>query len=636
MESAHEWSGELIQGMEVTIVEVGTLLTRDNWDFPFALTPIFPEEVFMSGEFDREQRPTIGLNSTMTRRMFVGVAAGAVAFGLLAACETDDDDEPEAVAEPDDDDVDDDEPDDDPEEPEPDDDAEVEVEELEDPEAGEPVGDQPEEVIIAFGVSHLEAAYGLDIQRHVHTIAENKLRHMYEPLVEFDRDLMTINPKLATSWERIDDLTVQFELREGVEFHNGEPFNADAVEFSVLRPLSDETPGWVRDTYAIITDVEVVDDYTVNIITRDPDPALIARMTGFHMNIIAPEWGAQGPEVVETEANGTGPYRFVSWQPGEDLVMERNEDYWGDLPEIERVRCTVIGEPGTRVAALLAGDIHVAKDVPPEDIDRINADERARVRRTIANRVVWWSIRIDPELGDDDPLADARVRQAINYGTDVQGVIDSVLLGMGQQVSTVLAVWHEGFDPTLEPFPYDPDRAQELLEEAGWGDGFDTNFWYIEGRVPKDREIAEALAGQLQQIGINAEPQLREWGVYADLEAATETPGLGFGSWGNWFFDADNTLYALMSCETAEAFDFNHERPYWCQEEFDEYISEARHEIDPERRQELYAEAQRYLHEYPYALYGYQIADIHGVNNWILWDPRPDEFIWAHEMRWNT
>jgi peptide/nickel transport system substrate-binding protein len=590
----------------------------------------------MSDQSNEEPRLTIGLNSRLTRRMFLGFSAGIAALGLLAACGDDDDDDEDVAAEEPAVEDDDEEP-----EPEPDDDdddvpvevREVEVIEFDDPPPGEPVGNHPEELIIAWGVSHLDAAHGLDPQRHVHTIAENKLRHMYEPLAEFDRDLTTINPKLATSWERVDDLRMQFELREGVEFHNGEPFNAEAVRYSVLRPLSDETPGWVRDTYAIIVDVEVIDDYTVNIVTSEPDPALLARMTGFHMNMVPPVWAEQGPEVVESEAFGTGPYKFVSWRPGEDLVMEANEDYWGGAPEIKRVRCTVISEPGTRVAALLAGDVHVAKDIPPEDIDRINADDRARVLRSVSNRVVWWLIATDT---DDDPLADPRVRQAVNYGANVQGVIDSILLGMGQRVSTMLAIWHEGFDPTLEPFPYDPDKARELLEDAGYPDGFDTNFWYIEGRVPKDREIAEALVLELENVGIRAEPQLREWGVYADLQAAAETPGLGFGSWGNWFFDADNTLYVQLSCEAAEARDFNHERPYGCRPEFDELISEARHELDEERRRELYAEAQRYLHEVPAALYGYQIADIFGVNNWVLWEPRHDEFMWAHEMSWNT
>ena len=133
-----------------------------------------------------------------------------------------------------------------------------------------------DELILAWGTSQFQT-HGIDPQLHVGTIAETQLRHMYEPLVKFERDLTTISPCLATAWERLDDLTVQFQLREGVTFHNGEPFNAEAVAYSVMRPLSDETPGDARSTYSIISGVDVIDDMTVNVTTSKPDPALARR-----------------------------------------------------------------------------------------------------------------------------------------------------------------------------------------------------------------------------------------------------------------------------------------------------------------------------------------------------------------------
>ena len=212
------------------------------------------------------------------------------------------------------------------------------VTQYDNPEAGSPSGSKPDELIIVWGAYQF-TTHGIDPQLHVGTVAEAQLRHIYEPLVAFERDLQTISPVLATEWERIDDLTMQFKLREGVTFHDGEEFNAETVRYSILRPLSDETPGDARSTYSIISDVEVVDDYTVNIITSSPDPALLARLTGFHMVMVPPAWIGDDQERLSREGNGTGPYKFTSWSPNEDLVIEANEDYWGGAPWIRMSDC---------------------------------------------------------------------------------------------------------------------------------------------------------------------------------------------------------------------------------------------------------------------------------------------------------
>ena len=582
----------------------------------------------------------------VSRRVFLGGTTALFASALLAACGGDDDDDDEPVATqppaaaPDPTPV----PDDEEEEEEPEDEEDdeedtpaagtervraVDVRSFDDPPAGEPSGSQPEELIMAWGTSQF-AGHGLDPQRHVATIAENQLRHMYEPLVMFERDLLTISPVLATEWERIDDLTMQFKLREGVTFHNGEPFNAEAVRYSILRPLSDETPGDTRSTYAIIEDVEVVDEYTVNVITSSPDPALLARLTGFHTTIVAPEWASGGPDVVARESVGTGPYKFVSWSPNEDLVIEANEDYWGNVPSIKRVRLQTIVEQATRVAALRAGDVHVAKDMPPEEVNDINASGRARALRSVSNRVPFDFMTVT-----EPPLDDPRVRQAINLSANVPGVIDAILLGNGNRVSTIMAPWVFGFDPTLEPYPDDPDRAMELLEEAGYPDGIDISIWHIQGRYPKDREVAEAMAQQMARAGIRCTPELREAATITEMQRAKETPGLIFASWGNWFFDADNSFIPLFGCEQAAAFG-DWRRPYGCNQEFEDLIQEARTELDEERRLELYAEAQQMFYDDAAALFMYHLVDIFGVDNWVKWEPRHDEFMWAHEMEWNV
>jgi peptide/nickel transport system substrate-binding protein len=504
----------------------------------------------------------------------------------------------------------------------------TDVKEFDNPPAGTPEGNKPDELILAWGTSQFQT-HGIDPQLHVGTIAETQLRHMYEPLVKFERDLTTISPCLATAWERVDDLTVQFQLREGISFHNGEPFNAEAVAYSVMRPLSDETPGDARSTYSIIDSVEVVDDLTVNVKTSKPDPALLARMTGFHMVMVAPEWAKGGPDVVSKEANGTGPYKFVSWSPNEDLVVEANEDYWGDVPSIKKVRMTTIVEQATRVAALRAGDVHVAKDMPPEEIDSINQSSRSRAVRAVSNRVPFYFITTEVE-----PFNNPLVRQAINYAANVDGVIEAIVLGNANRVSTIIGPWIFGFDPTLAPYPHDPDKAKELLTEAGYPDGIDIQIWHIQGRYPKDKEVAEAMAQEMSKAGIRCTPELREAATLTDLQKAKETPGLIFASWGNWFFDADNSFIPLFGCESAAQFG-DWRRPYGCNQAFEDVLQAARIELDVEKRKDLYAQAQKIMYDDGAALFMYQLVDMFGVDNWVKWEPRHDEMMWAHEMEWN-
>lgn len=581
----------------------------------------------MTEESSQDRDRLRSINVHLNRRRFIGIGAGAFAAALLAACgggsseetpqssdqgsgsggtaETSSETAPANAAV-----------------------RGVEIPEFDNPPAGSPSGSQPDELIIAYGIDQL-TTHGIDPQLHVATTNEAKLRHMYEPLVKFERDLQTISPHLATEWERLDPLTMQFKLRQGVKFHNGEPFNAEAVKYSVMRPLSDETPGDARSTYSIITDVEIVDDYTVNIKTKSPDPALIARMSGFAMTMVAPKWAAQGPDVVSSEAVGTGPYKFVSWKPNEDLVVEANEDYWGDVPEIKKVRFTTITEQATRVAALRSGQVHIAKDMPPEEIDAINSSGRARIGRAVSNRVPFYFITVEA-----DAYKDKRVRQAINYAANVQGVIDAVLVGNGHRISTVVPIWAFGFDPTLEPYPNDPDKAKQLLSDAGFPDGIDAEIWYIQGRYPKDKEVAEAMAQEMAKGGIRCTPQLRDSTVMTDLQKKKQTPGMVFASWGNWFFDADNTFVPLFGCEAGKQYG-DWRRPYGCNEQFEKIIQDARIELDETKRKELYAQAQRYLYDDGGALFMYQLVDIFGIDNWVDWTPRHDEMVWAWEVKWN-
>ncbi|MGI8687973.1 MAG: ABC transporter substrate-binding protein, partial [Thermomicrobiales bacterium] len=262
---------------------------------------------------------------------------------------------------------------------------------IQNPPPGKPQGNKPSELVLVWGTNQL-TTHAIDPQTHVATIAESILRHVYEPLVKVERDGKTISPLLATAWKRLDDNTMQFTLRQNISFHNGEPFNADSVKYSILRPLDPKNNADARSTYTVIDRVDVVDPYTVNVHTAKPDPALLSRMTGFSMCQVAPKWTEANalPGGVLKTANGTGPYKFVSWSPNQDFVVESNEQYWGGAPQIKNVRMKIIGEQATRVAALRSGEIHVAKDMPPEEVDGINKSGRQTARAVASNRVPYY------------------------------------------------------------------------------------------------------------------------------------------------------------------------------------------------------------------------------------------------------
>ena len=504
---------------------------------------------------------------------------------------------------------------------------------IQNPPPGKPQGNKPSELVLVWGTNQL-TTHAIDPQTHVGTIAESMLRHIYEPLVKVERDGKTISPLLATAWKRLDDNTVQFTLRQNVLFHNGEPFNADSVKYSILRPLDPKNNAAARSTYTVIDRVDVVDPYTVNVRTAKPDPALINRMTGFSMVQLAPKWTEANAEpggVLKT-ANGTGPYKFKSWSPNQDLVVESNEQYWGGAPQIKNVRMKIIGEQATRVAALRSGEIHVAKDMPPEEVDSINKGGRQTARAVASNRVPYYVMDTTKP-----PTDNPKVRQAINYAVDWDSIIQGVLLGNGTRIATVLPPWTVGYDPALKPYPYDPDKAKSLLKEAGVASGVDLNVWYQQGRYMKDKEVAEAFIQQLNKVGIRAKGLLTDPSVLTQKDNAKELDGLIFASWGNWIFDADNMLYSRFSIETRDT--INNAKGAssinYGSTQFNDLITQARYTIDSDKRNQLYAQAQKIMFDDAAALFMYNLTDIYGVDNWVKWEPRFDEMVWAYEMKWN-
>ncbi|NJN97443.1 MAG: hypothetical protein HC875_26850 [Anaerolineales bacterium] len=231
----------------------------------------------------------------------------------------------------------------------------------------------------------------LDIRKEGSAASFSLLRHIYEPLVWFD-DGMQLYPLLAESWEQVDDTTMRFNLRQGVTFHNGNPFNAEAVKYSLDKVLDPNFPAWMNFALVdLVKEAKVVDEYTVDIVTVAPTPSLLWRLT--LLDMVDPQY-AETPEM-DTSPNGTGPYKFVEFTPSQQFVMERNDDYWGDKSNFQRVTARIIPEAGTRLAALLAGEVQMINAVSPEMLTQINDSANATVTTAPTARLVYVSMRND-------------------------------------------------------------------------------------------------------------------------------------------------------------------------------------------------------------------------------------------------
>ena len=476
-------------------------------------------------------------------------------------------------------------------------------------------------VVMGYGI----AIATLDPHKNGVIAQESVMRNMYDALVAFGPDLKSIEPQLATEWKRVNDLTMQFKLRQNVKYHNGEDFDGEAVKASFQRMLNPDTKAPMLGTYNIIDRVDIVDKYTINIVTKVPDPVLLRRLSGMHTDIMAPKYIATASvEDLATKPVGTGPYKFVSWVKDGDLVMEANPNYWGSAPKVKKVIIRSIPESGTRVAALLSGDVDLIAAVSPDDVDRINKSGKAKALSVEGNRILYYAMDVA-----DPPTNNKLVRQAINYGANIDGIIKTVLGGHGYRRATLINPWHGGYDPSVKPFPYDPDKAKALLTEAGFPNGCDLNMQWVAGRVVKDKEVGEAIAGELTKVGIRAKITWHEFANYVTLASGGKLDGMVFASWGNVMQDADNAMMGLFHSTSlvAKYYQRGYSNP-----KLDAILEQARSELDDKKRVALYTEAQKILMDDCPGLFAYAIEDIYAASTRINWKPRSDEMVWFKEM----
>jgi peptide/nickel transport system substrate-binding protein len=411
---------------------------------------------------------------------------------------------------------------------------------------------------------------------------------------------------------QIDDTTWEFKLQEGVTFHNGEPFNADSVVHSLERIIDPDFASEQASFVSTVEGAEAVDEYTVHVTTSGPDPLLPTRM--YWTKMVPLE--ASEEDGFADEPVGTGPYQFSEWVKGDHVTLERYSDYWGDnSSNVESVTYRFISEPSTRLSALLADEINLMTNLLPEDVERAPKAESVQgVENPIMILNATGGVTEDP-----------RVRQAMNYAVDKEALADDLFEGYASVAQCqIMSPQIEGYNDSLEGYPYDPEQAQELLAEAG-AEGASVQIVGTSGRWLKDRETVETVAAYLNEVGLQAQPEIFEFDEYLNRLFGEVRPDSVYVTSSNELFDADRQLSAYYQLDGVG--DSNED------EELDGWVDQAREETDPEARQELYDQATQKACDEAYFLFLLHIEDIYGMSEDLDWQPRVDAKMLVKDMQ---
>jgi peptide/nickel transport system substrate-binding protein len=417
-------------------------------------------------------------------------------------------------------------------------------------------------------------------------------------LVKFDPKL-NIVPDLAAKWEQSKDaLTWTFHLRKGVKFHDGTPFNAEAVKYNFDRFLGPEKPLKSSLHDPIIKSVDVVDDSTVRFNLKVPFAFFLNNLAHSASGIVSPAAHKKWGKDLTLHPVGTGPFKFVEWVRGDHVTLERNDDYYEGKPYLDKIIVRTVREDAARVLGLEAGDYDLIVRIPPEEVPRLMREGKVRIYAEESLRDLRIGINATKK-----PFDDIRVRQALNYAVDKESIVKNIYQGLAVVTPTVVGPRATGY-ADLKPYPYDPAKAKKLFADAGYPNGFETTLWTPKGRYLKDYELAQAIQQQLQAVGINAKLETFEWGTYMALshkpqaEAKQElyligwAPSTGEARWG---------IYPIAACDQWPPAGSN--AGFYCNKEMDQDIAQAVAARSAKERDAFMRKAQEVLLRDPSSIY---------------------------------
>ena len=461
-------------------------------------------------------------------------------------------------------------------------------------------------------IAELSDASSLDPHGSNDVPSSNVQSNLYETLVNRDANGELV-PGLAESWNQVDDLTWEFKLKQGVTFHDGEAFNAEAVKASFDRLLDPEVASPRAFLFEMVTEVKAVDESTVQFVTEYPFSPLLAHLTHNGGSIISPkaieedyaamkaDSSVKAGSVIGTNPVGTGPFKFESWTPGTEIKLVKFAEYAGTPVHIDSVTFKVVPESATRVAELQSGFAHIIGAVEPGQVANVNGFDGASVLETASSSLTYLGFNTQKE-----PFNDPKVRQAISKAIDRPTLIEGIYEGYGIPAISPLAPGIFGYTEDVTSMAHNMDEAKALLAEAGYADGFKTTIWTNDN--PARQQVAIVLQEELKKLNIQAEIEVMEFGSYLEKTAAGEHDMFILG-WSNPTGDADYGLYALF--HSSQHGDPGN-RSFYSSEKVDELLEKGRREADPAAREAIYKEALQLISDespmafvlHPYTLTG--------------------------------
>lgn len=490
-------------------------------------------------------------------------------------------------------------------------------------EGTEPV--EPEEPKVVVFAQNADPA-SIDPHRVSGDHGANVFRNVVEPLTEYN-EKWELEPALAKSWEQTGELEWTFYLEEGVEFSNGVKFTADAVVWNLDRGASKEFPRQAMDYIEYYDHSEVVDDYTVKVYTVRPCSRLLEYMAD--MYILEPGYSEQiGEEAISRDIVGTGPYIFESWVSNQQITLQANENYWKGVPEIDTYIIKTIPEEATMIAELMNGNVDVLANISFEYKDMFEGNEDIQTFKKLERRVLYNAFNT-LSWSPNPELQDARVRQAMNFAIDRDAIIENVMGGYGKKLGSFWREDFAGYDASLESYyTYNPEKAKELLTDAGYADGFSITLQSHLGSTSKQHEISQAVAAYLGDVGITCEVETVEYNTMRSIIINGQNQELATGmftwSWAGKPGQTDSWMTGIIKSDGMSS--------YNAIEGYDELCDEIL-AIDTEAdRIPLYEELQKKLVEDPPYMYLFQMESIYGVSSRVNWVPAEHMYTLAYDM----
>lgn len=449
-------------------------------------------------------------------------------------------------------------------------------------------------------------------------------RALWDGLLYRDPATNEYSGNLATSWEWLDDLTIEFKLREDVTFHNGEAFNADDVVYTINFVANPDNGVKTQRNVNWLKSAEKIDDYTVRIHLKAAFPAAIEFLSG-PVSIYPNEYYAEvGPSGMALNPVGTGPYKAVEIVPGQHFVLEKYDGYH-DSPKgeakINRIDIRTIPDINTQMAEMFNGTLDLIWQVPADQADKLGQMEQFQALNESTMRVGFLLLDVRGMTGEGNPMTKLKVRQAIAHAIDRQSIVDALLKGSSKVIGSTCFPSQFGCDTDVKTYEYDPEKAKALLAEAGYPDGFTTDFYAY-----RDRDYAEAISSYLNAVGIKTNFNMLKYAALRDLAISKGVP-INFQTWGSYSIN-DTSAF------TGQFFKFG-DQDTVRDPELRDALEIADTSTDPKVRLENYSTALNIIADNAYAVPMFSYNTNYVFTKEVSYSPTPDEVLRFATMSWN-